>query len=84
MPSEVAASSGLDILSHAVESFTALPFTERPPNRLAQTRYRGPDQRCVAAGDAPVARFLIRRRRPCRRRGACEHAVGCVARASAS
>jgi hydroxyacid-oxoacid transhydrogenase len=30
MPSEVAASSGLDILSHAVESFTALPFTERP------------------------------------------------------
>src|SRR5437867_6447933 len=34
MPSEVAASSGLDILSHAVESFTALPFTEHPrPNR---------------------------------------------------
>jgi hydroxyacid-oxoacid transhydrogenase len=30
MPSPVAASSGLDILSHAVESFTALPFTGRP------------------------------------------------------
>jgi hydroxyacid-oxoacid transhydrogenase len=30
MPPEVAASSGLDILSHAIESFTALPFTERP------------------------------------------------------
>ena len=30
MPMQVAASSGLDILSHAVESYTALPFTERP------------------------------------------------------
>jgi hydroxyacid-oxoacid transhydrogenase len=29
MSPQVAASSGLDILSHAVESFTALPFTER-------------------------------------------------------
>ena len=34
MPPPVAASSGLDILSHAVESYTALPFTERPrPDR---------------------------------------------------
>src|SRR4051812_32856315 len=33
-PAEVAASSGLDILSHALESFTALPFTGRPrPDR---------------------------------------------------
>jgi hydroxyacid-oxoacid transhydrogenase len=30
LPPEVAASSGLDILSHAVESFTAMPFTDRP------------------------------------------------------
>jgi hydroxyacid-oxoacid transhydrogenase len=30
MPPEVAASSGLDILSHAIESFTAMPFTGRP------------------------------------------------------
>ena len=30
MPSQVAASSGLDILSHAIESFTALPFSQRP------------------------------------------------------
>jgi hydroxyacid-oxoacid transhydrogenase len=30
MPPAVAASSGLDILSHAIESFTALPFTARP------------------------------------------------------
>jgi hydroxyacid-oxoacid transhydrogenase len=30
MPVEVAASTGLDILSHAVESFTAMPYTGRP------------------------------------------------------
>jgi hydroxyacid-oxoacid transhydrogenase len=30
LPPEVAASSGLDILSHAVESYTALPFNGRP------------------------------------------------------
>jgi hydroxyacid-oxoacid transhydrogenase len=30
MPREVAASSGLDILSHAIESFTALPYSSRP------------------------------------------------------
>ena len=34
MPAEVAASSGLDILSHAVESFTAMPYSDRPrPDR---------------------------------------------------
>ena len=43
MPAEVAASSGLDILSHAVESFTALPYTERPrPDRPAlRPAYQG-------------------------------------------
>ena len=30
MPPQVAASSGLDILSHAVESFTAIPYSSRP------------------------------------------------------
>ena len=30
IPAEVAASSGLDILSHAIESFTAMPYTGRP------------------------------------------------------
>jgi hydroxyacid-oxoacid transhydrogenase len=43
MPPEVAASTGLDILSHAVESFTALPFTGRPrPDRPAlRPAYQG-------------------------------------------
>ena len=43
MPSQVAASTGLDILSHAVESFTALPFSERPlPDRpLLRPAYQG-------------------------------------------
>jgi hydroxyacid-oxoacid transhydrogenase len=37
MPPQVAASSGLDILCHAVESYTALPYTQRPrPERPAQ------------------------------------------------
>ena len=30
MPPQVAASSGLDVLSHAIESFTAMPYTSRP------------------------------------------------------
>ena len=43
LPPAVAASSGLDILSHAVESFTALPFTGRPrPERPAlRPAYQG-------------------------------------------
>ena len=43
MPSQVAASSGLDILSHAVESFTALPFSDRPlPTRpMLRPAYQG-------------------------------------------
>lgn len=64
-PPEVAASSGLDILSHAVESFTALPFTERP-------RPERPSLRPAYQGSNPisdiwslqamrlVARFLVR------------------------
>ncbi len=42
-PPEVAASSGLDILSHAVESYTAMPYTERPrPERPAlRPAYQG-------------------------------------------
>jgi hydroxyacid-oxoacid transhydrogenase len=43
MPPEVAASTGLDILSHAVESYTAMPFTDRPrPERPAlRPAYQG-------------------------------------------
>ena len=43
MPPEVAASTGLDILSHAVESFTAMPYTGRPlPERPAlRPAYQG-------------------------------------------
>src|SRR5262245_60034573 len=43
MPAAVAASTGLDILSHAVESYTAMPFTDRPrPERPAlRPAYQG-------------------------------------------
>jgi hydroxyacid-oxoacid transhydrogenase len=43
MPGSVAASSGLDILSHAIESFTAMPYTDRPlPDRpLLRPAYQG-------------------------------------------
>lgn len=42
-PPEVAASAGLDVLSHAVESYTAIPFSERPrPERpLLRPAYQG-------------------------------------------
>ena len=65
MPPQVAASSGLDILSHAIESFTAMPFTDRPrPDR--------PSLRPAYQGSNPisdiwslqalrmVARYLVR------------------------
>jgi len=43
MPPQVAASTGLDILSHAIESFTATPYTSRPhPERPAlRPAYQG-------------------------------------------
>ena len=43
MPAAVAASSGLDVLSHALESYTAIPFDRRPkPNRpLERPAYQG-------------------------------------------
>ena len=43
MPAPVAASTGLDILSHAVESYTAMPYTDRPrPERPAlRPAYQG-------------------------------------------
>jgi hydroxyacid-oxoacid transhydrogenase len=42
-PPSVAACTGLDVLSHAIESFTALPYTQRPqPDRPAmRPAYQG-------------------------------------------
>src|SRR5580658_4975337 len=43
MPAQVAASAGLDVLSHAVESYTAKPYSDRPlPDRpLMRPAYQG-------------------------------------------
>ena len=43
LPPQVAASTGLDVLSHAVESYTAMPFNKRPkPNRpILRPAYQG-------------------------------------------
>jgi hydroxyacid-oxoacid transhydrogenase len=43
LPPEVAAASGLDVLSHAIESYTAIPYTARPrPERPAlRPAYQG-------------------------------------------
>jgi len=43
MPPQVAASSGLDILSHAIESFTAVPYTSRqyPTSPVLRPAYQG-------------------------------------------
>ena len=48
LPPQVAASSGLDILSHAVESFTAMPYTERP-------RPSSPSLRPAYQGSNPIS-----------------------------
>src|SRR5688572_17114630 len=48
LPPEVAASSGLDILSHAVESYTASPFTGRP-------RPERPSLRPAYQGSNPIS-----------------------------
>ena len=66
MPPEVAASSGLDILSHAIESFTALPFTGRPrpgaPGAAAGLSGLESDQRHLVAAGAADGRAVPRPR----------------------
>jgi hydroxyacid-oxoacid transhydrogenase len=65
VPPQVAACAGLDVLSHAVESLTALPFCERPaPDSLAlRPAYQGSNpisdiwaRRAIEM----VARYLVR------------------------
>ena len=43
MPASIAAATGLDVLCHALESFTTIPFTDRPkPNRpIERPSYQG-------------------------------------------
>lgn len=48
MPPEVAASSGLDVLSHAIESYTAMPYTDRP-------RPERPSMRPAYQGSNPIS-----------------------------
>ena len=65
LPPQVAVSSGLDILSHAVESYTAMPFTDRPrPDRPAlRPAYQGSNPMSdVWSMQAlrMVAQFLVR------------------------
>ena len=57
MPPEVAASTGLDILSHAIESFTAIPYSDAAASRAARAASRVPgiesNQRHLVAPGAP-------------------------------
>jgi hydroxyacid-oxoacid transhydrogenase len=43
LPAQVAAAAGLDVLSHAVESYTALPYSERslPDRPMLRPAYQG-------------------------------------------
>ena len=82
MPPQVAASTGLDVLSHALESYTALPFDQRPRPDRPQLRpaYQGsnPISDLWALGGFAVggAIFAPRRGRPQRRRGPQRHVLG--------
>ena len=65
MPSVIAAASGLDVLCHALESYTALPFNERPrPERpMYRPAYQGnnpiSDMWALKAVDL-TAKYIVR------------------------
>ena len=52
MPREVAIASGLDVLCHAIESYTAVPFDRRPPGKPAS-----PVDRPAYQGANPLSDF---------------------------
>jgi hydroxyacid-oxoacid transhydrogenase len=65
MPPAVVAASGLDILSHAIESFTAMPYSERPrPERpLLRPAYQGANPVSdvwALQALSMVARYIVR------------------------
>jgi hydroxyacid-oxoacid transhydrogenase len=65
MPPQLTASAGLDVLSHAVESFTAMAFTDRPrPERPAlRPAYQGSNPVSdiwALQAMRMIARFLVR------------------------
>jgi len=85
-PSAVAASAGLDVLSHAIESYTALPFgpasTAGAPYSAARLSRFQPHQRRLEPGGASAGCDLPAAggNRPGGRRGAGRHAAGCLVR----
>jgi hydroxyacid-oxoacid transhydrogenase len=67
LPAMVAACSGFDVLSHAIESYTALPYTRRPAPEHLRLRpaYQGANpisdlwaERAISM----VARYLVQSR----------------------